>query len=128
MLKGLRLMAMLPNLLVDPHILKIIKKCPMAMSQGYVKITIDKKTWLLHQWLLKSRKVIHRDGNTLDNRFINLTRVKELPDTKNTVYHDGKKLWMAYADIPPKRYVLGYYKTRELAIQAYQLFEKEKEK
>jgi hypothetical protein len=105
----------------------------------YVHINIFKKKYALHRliYLFHNGKlpleIDHKDGNTLNNRILNLRDAKKLntANQKSLVIHNtsgyvgvattsrNKHIWRAYIHHENKTIHLGQFRSPELAAEAY---------
>lgn len=111
------------------------RKHPYAYLQKYVNK--KKKRILLHRYILNPPPnflVDHINRNTLDNRISNLRVVTPRENTCNMVtntsgcagvgYHKATQRWRAYYNNKNKHISLGYYNTKEEAVEARRKFER----
>lgn len=113
-----------------------------SIANGYVRITIDGKSYMAHRlaWLYAygawpRQYIDHINGNRTDNRLFNLRDVSQTtnalnrcgPSKNNKIGYLGvcwmggtNNAWTARISCNGKKKHLGYFKTPELAHQAYQ--------
>lgn len=104
------------------------KTCKYA--RYYTRENGKKKSNLLHRLIVKcpdNSVVDHINRNTLDNRKCNLRTVSQRDNCQNNGnkhgqagvgFHKASNKWRAYYHIGDKQISLGYYNTREEAINA----------
>ena len=111
-------------------------------KQQYVRSTQKYGSVLLHKVLTAGRVPIgfftdHINGDTLDNRRKNLRAVNRYQNgwnmklrtdnttgTKQVTWHPNKKKWQARISVAGKRLSLGYFSTKEEAVDARMKAEK----
>ncbi len=109
-----------------------------TLSNGYVKITINKKQHFAHrlaylfmEGIAPNGEIDHIDGDKKNNRYVNLRVVTSTQNKRNMSiprtnssglmgvrYREDKKKWVAYISIKNRFVHLGYYASRELAHSA----------
>lgn len=107
-----------------------------TVNDGYVRIGVDGEIYRAHLlvWLWKkgvfpSSEIDHRDGNTTNNRFLNLREATKSENQQNgklrnnnTSGYTGvswqatKQLWVAYITVNTKRITLGRSRSFETAL------------
>lgn len=115
------------------------KSCGSNNGNGYLRIKINGKGYLAHRLaiyfidgVMPENEIDHINGNTLDNRLMNLriaSSSKNLwnakkPSSNKTGYkgiylNQKTNRWRATISINNKRIHLGYYKCKEEAARAY---------
>lgn len=107
-------------------------------KDGYVKVGIDKKQYLLHRLIFLYHKnylpkfLDHADGNKKNNKIENLRpatrsqnnhnqKIKKTSKTKlkGVCYHPQKMKWQARINVNKKKISLGYFLTAEEAHEQY---------
>lgn len=126
------------EILLDKDIFKKLKRSMnVTTSKGYKKVsirdTINDCTISLSRWILgdkcKDKVVDHINGNTLDNRRVNLRIVTQQENMFNKkeyknntsevkgVHLNKKGIWVARIQVEGKRLFLGSSKDKEKAIE-----------
>ena len=110
-----------------------------CLAQGYLKVSIDDKLYLLHRVLFKMNNgylppyVDHIDNNPLNNRKENLREATLSQNSWNSVKRtaqcsssykgvswDKKQAkWRSYINIKRKQQHLGYFESEDEAAKAY---------
>ena len=99
-----------------------------VISIDYIKYQAHRLAWLYVHGAVDDGLVIdHINGDTLDNRISNLRQVTRAINSQNmkgcpdrgVCWKKRERRWVARYQIDGKRVEIGYYKTKELAIDAY---------
>ena len=127
---------------VDEDDYVLLSKYKCCMTNGYVKITIDYKTYLLHRFIMKAKKgdpcIDHIDGDKLNNQKLNLrfaTRTENAQNKKKkddcysdyigVTYDKLKKTWICQITHGGKK-TSKSFKIEEHAAYWYDQLAKEK--
>lgn len=120
------------------------KECRLPDSNGYLRASIQGKTYLVHRIIFFIHTgewpdfIDHKDNITSNNRFSNLRAATSSQNAYNAKlssnntsgvkgvnWNSGKNKWVARCSVEGKRRHIGYFDTVEEAAEALDIFRKQ---